>query len=167
MVDRCLAFAVDAVIVGVPAVVAAIVGYYVIYRPACASYPFLNTTRYDCTGTGWAAVWWWLTVVIVFAVLAAVLDVVPTGRHGQSVGKLLFGVKVVGAGTGDVVGWPRALLRFVLRAAVSAPWLGAGCWWAFGHPRRQAWHDLICETEVIAVQARWRSFSGANFSGAN
>lgn len=160
MVDRCLAFVVDSLILGLPTVTVAVVGYYVIYRPACASYPFLSTTRYDCSGTGLAALWWWLLVVVVVVAIAAVADVVPTGRRGQSVGKWLFGVKVVSVGGGEPVGWPRSLLRFVLRAGVSGPWLGAGCWWAFAHPRRQAWHDLIGETEVVAVQARWRSFSG-------
>lgn len=160
LIDRCLAFLVDTLILAVPAVVVAIIGYYVIYRPACDSYPFLKTTRYDCSDTGLAALWWWLLVVVVSLAVAVVVDIVPTGRHGQSVGKYLFGVKVVGAGSGEPVGPMRAALRFVLRAAVSMPWLGAGCWWAFRHPRRQAWHDLICETEVVAVHARWRSFSG-------
>lgn len=160
LIDRGLAILVDSLILAVPTVIVAVVGYYVVYRPSCDSYPFLKTTRYDCSDTGLAALWWWLIVVVVLLALAAVVDVIPTGRRGQSLGKALFGVKVVGAGSADPVGWPRAALRFAVRCGVSMPWLGAGCWWAFRHPRRQGWHDLIVETEVVAVQAKWRSFSG-------
>ena len=145
---RGLAFLIDALVLFVPATVAAIVGYYAIYRPACDSFQFLGATRYDCSSAGAAGVGWWAVVVVVLVAVAVGYEIVPTGRTGQTWAKRRFGVRVVGTSTGRPIGVGPAAVRFMIKWFVSLLWLGAGFWWAMGDPARRTWHDRICDTAV-------------------
>lgn len=74
------------------------------------------------------------------------------GQGGQTPGKMLMGIRVVGE-AGEEIGYGRAFLRWVgyLVAFLS---LGAGFLMIAFHPRRRGLHDLLAGTCVIQVSPR-------------
>ncbi|WP_117238111.1 RDD family protein [Thermus sediminis] len=73
--------------------------------------------------------------------------VVFTALYGATPGKMLLGIRVVKT-DGNPVDWLTAFMREVVGKTLSILPLGLGYVWAFFHPRRQAWHDLIADTWV-------------------
>ena len=70
---------------------------------------------------------------------------------GQTPGKWLMGIKVVGADGGRVTVW-RALLRLVGYLVSALPFY-LGFLSVLG-PRRLSWHDRFAHTEVVYVSER-------------
>ena len=50
---------------------------------------------------------------------------------------------------GRPVDWLTAFMREVVGKTLSTLALSVGYLWAFFHPKRQAWHDLIADTLVV------------------
>ena len=73
-----------------------------------------------------------------------------TGLRGQTLGKMLFHIKVVNA-QGDEPGLARAFLREVLGKLVSTIVLCAGFLWIAEPSQRQGWHDKVAGTYVIVM----------------
>ncbi len=71
-----------------------------------------------------------------------------TALYGATPGKMLLGIRVVKT-NGRPVDWLTALMREVVGKTLSTLPLGLGYLWAFFHPKRQAWHDLIADTLVV------------------
>lgn len=71
-----------------------------------------------------------------------------TALYGATPGKMLLGIRVVKT-DGRPVDWLTAFMREVVGKTLSTLPLGLGYLWAFFHPRRQAWHDLIADTLVV------------------
>ncbi|WP_448569231.1 RDD family protein [Thermus sp.] len=71
-----------------------------------------------------------------------------TALYGATPGKMLLGIRVVKT-DGRPVDWLTALMREVVGKTLSTLPLGLGYLWAFFHPKRQAWHDLIADTLVV------------------
>jgi len=71
-----------------------------------------------------------------------------TALYGATPGKMALGLRVVRV-DGRPVDWLAAFMREVVGKTLSALPLGLGYLWAFFHPRRQAWHDLIADTLVV------------------
>jgi uncharacterized RDD family membrane protein YckC len=71
-----------------------------------------------------------------------------TALYGATPGKMLLGIRVVKT-DGRPVDWLSALMREVVGKTLSALPLALGYLWAFFHPKRQAWHDLIADTLVV------------------
>jgi len=71
-----------------------------------------------------------------------------TALYGATPGKMLLGIRVVKT-DGRPVDWLTAFMREVVGKTLSALLLGLGYLWAFFHPKRQAWHDLIADTLVV------------------
>ena len=70
-----------------------------------------------------------------------------TGYRGQTVGKYLMRLRVVGK-EGQRIGYGRALLRWVLyRVSLLSFWLGVV--WIFVDRRNRAWYDRLCGTRVV------------------
>ena len=70
-----------------------------------------------------------------------------TGYRGQTVGKYLMRLRVVGK-EGQRIGYGRALLRWVLyRVSLLPFWLGMI--WIFVDRQHRAWHDGLCGTRVV------------------
>ena len=70
-----------------------------------------------------------------------------TGYRGQTVGKYLMRLRVVGK-EGQRIGYGRALLRWVLYWVSLLPfWLGVV--WIFVDRQNRAWHDGLCGTRVV------------------
>lgn len=91
-----------------------------------------------------------LLVILTFSWLfmATAYFVLFHGMEGKTVGKWLFGLRVVGAGRQSIT-YRRALQRWIA-------WLGFGCatlglsflWITWSHEKR-AWHDYLARTWVI------------------
>jgi uncharacterized RDD family membrane protein YckC len=71
-----------------------------------------------------------------------------TALYGATPGKMLLGIRVVKT-DGRPVDWLTALMREVVGKTLSTLPLALGYLWAFFHPKRQAWHDLIADTLVV------------------
>lgn len=81
-------------------------------------------------------------------VVQAWLEAVP---QGQSYGKHLMRVAVVGARTGQPgIGAARSLARQLAKLLSGVP-LGIGFLWMFVDPQRRTWHDLLTGTRVVRV----------------
>ena len=63
-------------------------------------------------------------------------------------GKLLVGVRVVNAETGERLTFAQAALRYVGYIVSFVPLL-VGYFWMLGNPRKQTWHDLLAKSVVI------------------
>lgn len=74
--------------------------------------------------------------------------VIFTALYGATPGKMALGLRVVRT-DGQPVDWLTAFIREVVGKTLSTLPLLLGYLWAFFHPRRQAWHDLIADTLVV------------------
>lgn len=68
------------------------------------------------------------------------------GMGGQTIGKWLLGLKVVGANRESIT-YKQALVRWI-GTGVSVV-MGAGLLWILFHPQKRGWHDLMAGTWVI------------------
>lgn len=73
-----------------------------------------------------------------------------TALYGATPGKMALGLRVVRT-DGQPLDWLTAFMREVVGKTLSTLPLLLGYLWAFFHPRRQAWHDLIADTLVVRV----------------
>ncbi len=77
-----------------------------------------------------------------------------TGIKGQTLGKMVFRIKVVNA-RGDRVGLGVAALREIVGKTLSAIALCIGFLWIIWDRQKQGWHDKIASTYVVkAVKAK-------------
>jgi uncharacterized RDD family membrane protein YckC len=70
------------------------------------------------------------------------------GHSGQSLGKAVLGTRLVGMGTGDPVGFGRAVGRQVAHLLDGLP-LGLGYIWPLWDEQRQTFADKVCSTLVV------------------
>ena len=70
------------------------------------------------------------------------------GRSGQSLGKRMLGMRLVGAATGQPVGFGRAVCRQVAHLLDGLP-LSLGYLWPLWDERRQTFADKLCSTLVV------------------
>lgn len=82
------------------------------------------------------------------------------GQYGQSVGRWIAGIRVVGDDGGPIGFW-RALFRNLFAAFVSGPLLCLGFLWIIWDPKKRAWHDHVFGAYVIRVE-RGKSFTRHN-----
>ena len=66
---------------------------------------------------------------------------------GMTVGMRAWKARLV-SGDGQVISWPRCLLRFVV-GAVSLSVFGLGIAWALVDKKNRGWHDLAARTLMI------------------
>jgi uncharacterized RDD family membrane protein YckC len=70
------------------------------------------------------------------------------GRSGQSLGKIALGTRLVGARTGEPVGFARAVGRQVAHL-LDGLTLGLGYVWPLWDEQRQTFADKVCGTLVV------------------
>jgi uncharacterized RDD family membrane protein YckC len=70
------------------------------------------------------------------------------GTRGQTLGKMVVGIKVVDADTGGFIGIGRGIGRYFARI-LSAIALGLGYLWMLWDPRKQCWHDKLVRSIVV------------------
>ncbi len=67
--------------------------------------------------------------------------------NGRTIGKVLLGVRVVGA-NGERITFGKALVRSLMKI-VSIYVLFLGCLWVVWDGRKQGWHDKVAGTLVV------------------
>ncbi|EKF82833.1 hypothetical protein MCRH_1828 [Moraxella catarrhalis RH4] len=70
------------------------------------------------------------------------------GKKGATPGKMLFGLQVRDAKTGQFISVPRALLRY-FSYLISSVILCLGLIWVGFDKKKQGWHDKIAKTVVV------------------
>jgi len=70
------------------------------------------------------------------------------GRSGQSIGKRMLGVRLVGAGSGQPIGFGRAVCRQIAHLLDLLPLL-LGYFWPLWDEQRQTFADKVCATLVV------------------
>jgi uncharacterized RDD family membrane protein YckC len=75
--------------------------------------------------------------------------IVMTALFGQTIGKMIAGIRVVRS-NGGRVSYARSFIRLV-GYVVSGVLLFAGFLWIIWDPERQGWHDMLADTVVIRL----------------
>lgn len=78
--------------------------------------------------------------------------ILMTKWMGQTVGKMLFGLKVVRQ-DGAPLDWATIVFREGVGRFIAHYVFLIGFLWAAFHPRKKGWHDLIADTYVVYDQA--------------
>ncbi|MBN6187936.1 RDD family protein [Aneurinibacillus sp. BA2021] len=81
-------------------------------------------------------------------ILGLLYYIILTGLWGQTLGKMVVGVKVVRTG-GSTAGWGTIVLRETIGKIISAIVLLLGYIWAGFDRRKQGWHDKLADTVVV------------------
>ncbi len=76
-------------------------------------------------------------------------QVLRQGRTGQTLGKKVSGIRVVGRQDGQPIGSGRALGRWLFAWLISGSICYLGYLWALWDPQKQTWHDKVVDTVVI------------------
>jgi uncharacterized RDD family membrane protein YckC len=67
---------------------------------------------------------------------------------GQSIGNKILGIRVLDAGTGRSLPYPRAFVR-ALMSSLSAIAFFLGYLWMLWEPRKRTWHDIVADSLVV------------------
>lgn len=73
---------------------------------------------------------------------------------GMTLGMRAWRVRLISAG-GDVISWPRCLLRF-FAGIVSVAVFGLGIAWSLLDRQQRGWHDLAAGTQLIRLHKEQR-----------
>lgn len=82
------------------------------------------------------------------AVQAVYFSYFLTQRKGQTVGKRIFGIRVVKR-DGTAISLWEAILRTVIGYSLSNLVLGTGHLWMLSDKQSQTWHDMVADTIVV------------------
>jgi uncharacterized RDD family membrane protein YckC len=91
-------------------------------------------------------------------ILSVIYFVGYWAKSGQTIGKTMMGIRIVGA-DGATISWGKALLRYV-GYIISGLVLSLGFLWLAFDRKRQGWHDKIAGTYVL--QADEDRFTGSD-----
>jgi uncharacterized RDD family membrane protein YckC len=98
-----------------------------------------------------------LAYLVVIALSIAVLILGEGGPLGQTPGKHLLGIKVVGPRPGPI-GYGQAFIRYIGRILDTIVCgLPIGYIWVFFDEQRRAWHDMVADTRVVMAPPGERS----------
>lgn len=100
-------------------------------------------------------------IVLCGALISVVYYVGYWAKSGQTVGKSMLGIKVVGT-DGSRLSTGKALLRYI-GYLVSGIVLSLGFLWIAYDPKRQGWHDKIAGTYVIDIDDQFRRADQVKF----
>jgi uncharacterized RDD family membrane protein YckC len=89
--------------------------------------------------------------LVTFQIVAFVYEVVLIAIRGQTFGKAILRIRVVGITDGTVPGWAKAGIRWLLPAVASFVPVGALIVyiWLLWDPKRQGLHDKVAGTLVV------------------
>lgn len=113
------------------------------------------------------AMLWVLTILLrgVGLALTLLIDVgyfvfLEGGPRGQTIGKRVMGIRVIGFDTGGPIGYGRALVRWFGRI-LSGVALGLGYLWMLWQPEKQCWHDSLA-VDVVVPESAYPPLRSAN-----
>lgn len=87
-------------------------------------------------------------LTLAWIALATTYFVVFHGMEGKTVGKWLFGLRVVGVDQRPI-SYRRALLRWIGTVGLGGASLGLALLWILWQREKRGWHDLLARTWVI------------------
>jgi len=82
-------------------------------------------------------------------ILVLVVDILLTGKFGQTPGKMISKIRVVKVGTGSHPNYVEAFLRELIGKFISTLAFLLGFLWMLWDPQKQTWHDKIAGTVVV------------------
>ena len=88
---------------------------------------------------------------IVTSLAGLVYYVYFIGHRGQTVGKMVMKIKVVGLETGKPIGYGKAFLREIIGKILSGLILALGYLWSIKDKNKQTWHDKIVKSVVVKI----------------
>ncbi|MGN6242867.1 MAG: RDD family protein [Motilibacteraceae bacterium] len=142
--SRVGAYLVDALVVAVPFIIAAVlVG-------ATTSTSTDPTTGFTTTSASGAGVFLGVVLYVVGIGLAIWNQVIRQGKTGQSIGKGVLGIRLVGAATGQPIGPGLTFVRQLAHIVDGIPCY-LGYLWPLWDAKRQTFADKIMSTYVVKV----------------
>lgn len=81
--------------------------------------------------------------------IVAFIYVRALGRTGQTWGRKIVGIKVVGTSTGQPIGFGRALGRSLFAGFISGQVCYLGYLWMLWDSKKQTWHDKVVSSTVV------------------
>jgi uncharacterized RDD family membrane protein YckC len=85
-----------------------------------------------------------------FLITGAYFTAMIGRAEGQTLGQMALGIRVIDFSTGGPIGYPRALLRWIV-SYISALVLLLGYLWMLWDREKQTWHDKAANAVVVPV----------------
>ena len=99
----------------------------------------------------WALFTGGLALIVVGFLLVAFIYLRALGKTGQTWGRKIVGIKVIGESTGEPIGFGRALGRQLFAGFISAQIFYIGYLWMLWDDKKQTWHDKVVNSIVVKV----------------
>ncbi|MGH2943907.1 MAG: RDD family protein [Solirubrobacteraceae bacterium] len=74
------------------------------------------------------------------------------GAKGQTLGKMMVGIRVIDLAQGGPIGYGRGFIRYIGRIVSSIPF-GLGYFWMLWDREKQTWHDKMAGCVVVPTSA--------------
>jgi uncharacterized RDD family membrane protein YckC len=112
-----------------------------------------GTTVLECgdDDVDWALFAGGLALIALGFLVVAFIYLRALGRTGQTWGRRIVGIKVIGESTGEPIGFGRALGRQLFAGFISAQILYLGYLWMLWDDKKQTWHDKVVNSIVVKV----------------
>jgi uncharacterized RDD family membrane protein YckC len=112
-----------------------------------------GTTDFECPSGAFDATAFagGIALIVVGFLLVAFIYLRALGRTGQTWGRKIVGIKVIGETTGEPIGFGRALGRQLFASFISAQILYLGYLWMLWDDKKQTWHDKVVGSIVVKV----------------
>ncbi|HEU4675721.1 MAG TPA: RDD family protein [Motilibacteraceae bacterium] len=141
---RVGAYLVDALVVAVPFIIAAVL------MAASTSTSTDPTTGFTTTSASGIGVFLGAVLYLVGIGLAIWNQIIRQGKTGQSIGKSVLGIRLVGASTGQPIGAGLTFVRQIAHIVDGIPCY-LGYLWPLWDAQRQTFADKIMSTYVVKV----------------
>ena len=92
-----------------------------------------------------------IALIAVGFLLVAFIYLRALGKSGQTWGRKIVGIKVIGERDGQPIGFGRALGRQLFAAFISAQIFYLGYLWMLWDDKKQTWHDKVVNSIVVKV----------------
>ena len=92
-----------------------------------------------------------IALIAVGFLLVAFIYLRALGRSGQTWGRKIVGIKVIGEQTGEPIGFGRALGRQLFAGFISAQIFYLGYLWMLWDDKKQTWHDKVVNSIVVKL----------------
>ena len=92
-----------------------------------------------------------IALALVGWLIVAFIYVRALGKTGQTWGRRIVGIKVIGETTGEPIGFGRALGRQLFASFISGQIFYLGYLWMLWDDKKQTWHDKVVSSIVVKV----------------
>ena len=92
-----------------------------------------------------------IALAVIGWLIVAFIYLRALGRSGQTWGRRIVGIKVIGETTGEPIGFGRALGRQLFAAFISGQIFYLGYLWMLWDDKKQTWHDKVVRSIVVKV----------------